>query len=402
MLVVFGVINMQALKDINKHTVAELSSWNGEPEWVLEKRLEAWEHFEKAVMPDMRYGLDIRMDIAGLDISGISRIGKSEIDAMGGNGAMIKPLRTAMQENHDIVGKYFMKTADLTNKLSAFHWALWNDGLLIYVPEGKAAGPVQISINSSGNVLENMLIILEPLSSLTLLETLSGSPSFRSGVTEVFCGEGSALKLGSLQNYGEDAYNFSSKKAVASRDSRIDWITLDMGSRRTLSDITTRMAGQGAGSRTVGMFFGDKDQQFNFYVNSTHAAPDTTSDMLTKGAVNDRAKVIYRGLVRIEQNAPRSNGYQSEDTLILSDEAEADPVPNLEIENNDVRCSHGTTVSHVDPDKLFYIMSRGVSELEAKKRIVEGFFEPVIGSIPVKTMEGRIRELICQKVGMIK
>ena len=394
---------MQDIKSITADRIQELSTHNKEPNWILEKRLEAWHAFQNTEMPDLKYGLDIRMDLRGLDINKVNPNVIENIQMPDRKDIIIRPLTDAINENPEIVKKHFMRTANLTDKFSSLHWALWNRGLFIYVPKGVQAENLHLNFDAvDGSVLENILIVLEPLSSLTFLETLSGNPVFRSSVTEIFLGEGARLNFGSLQKYGQTTYNFSARKAYTERDAKLDWVTFDMGSFRTLSDITTVMTSPGAESRTIGMYFGNSSQQFNFSVNSIHAAPDTTSDMLVKGALNDHAKVIYRGLVKIEKNACRSNGYQLEDTLLLSDDAEADPVPNLEIDNNDVRCTHGTTVGHVDPDKIFYMMSRGIDEVEAKKRIVEGFFEPVINKLTVKVMENDLRKLLEKKIEEIK
>ena len=143
----------------------------------------------------------------------------------------------------------------------------------------------------------------------------------------------------------------------------------------------TFLDGENAESCSQGILFGDNEQCFDVSTETIHTASRTKCNMMTKVVLNDNAKAVYRGLVRVNPKAVKCEGYQKNDTILLSENAEADAVPNLEIENNDVKCSHGATISQIDEMKLFYMMSRGIDEKSAKKQIVEGFFDPILANI---------------------
>ena len=166
------------------------------------------------------------------------------------------------------------------------------------------------------------------------------------------------------------------------------------GSKATMSEVTTILQGEGSSTNNHGIFFGNKNQQFDLVANSVHNAPHTVSDIFTKGALTGNGKCLYRGLVKINQNAFGSNGYQKEDTLLLSEDAVADSIPNLEIDNNDVRCTHGASIGRIDREKMFYLQSRGLNEGTATKEYVKGFFEPLIQKIQIKNLRDNMHKMV--------
>ena len=174
----------------------------------------------------------------------------------------------------------------------------------------------------------------------------------------------------------------------------INWLDCCFGSNVTLSEVTTNLNGEGAETNNYGIFFGNKKQQFDLVANSMHNMPDTKSDIFTKGALTDKSKCIYRGLVKIQKNASGSNGYQKEDTLLLSPNAAADSIPDLEINNSDVKCSHGASIGRIDREKLFYLMSRGMDETEATRIYVKGFFEELIQKMKIKELRDNMHNLV--------
>ena len=159
------------------------------------------------------------------------------------------------------------------------------------------------------------------------------------------------------------------------------------------------MDGDGATTNNHGIFFGSRQQQFDLVAKSIHNAPHTVSDIFTKGVLTGSSKCLYRGLVRIESNAFGSNGYQKEDTLLLSEDAVADSIPNLEIENNDVRCTHGASIGRIDREKLFYMKSRGLNDEQATREYVKGFFEPLIQKIQIQNLRDNMHEMIAERMG---
>ena len=205
-----------------------------------------------------------------------------------------------------------------------------------------------------------------------------------------------------VQNFSKFVYNFSQRKAKVMENGFMYWIDCSIGSKFTQSLTLTKLEGVGAGSKSWGIIFGDENQCYDINSETEHAASKTVSDMLTRVVLNGKAKTVYRGLVKINPKAVNCEGYQKDDTILLSDDARADVVPNLEIANNDVKCSHGATISQIDEDKLFYMMSRGLDEKAAKKAIIEGFFDPIMAKINNENLKEEIISSISQRVEEIK
>ena len=201
-----------------------------------------------------------------------------------------------------------------------------------------------------------------------------------------------------MQLLNQNTFNFTIKKAVVGANSTLNWMDCCFGSKVTLSEATAILNGDGAATNNHGIFFGSKQQQFDLVNKSIHNAPHTVSDIFTKGVLTGSSKCLYRGLVRIESNAFGSNGYQKEDTLLLSSDAAADSIPNLEIENNDVRCTHGASIGRIDREKLFYMMSRGLNEDLATREYVKAFFEPLIQKIQIEKLRENMHEMIGERM----
>ncbi|MBI4176269.1 MAG: Fe-S cluster assembly protein SufD [Candidatus Aenigmarchaeota archaeon] len=378
--------------------------------WLQEKRRQAWESFAAKPYPIIRYGLNITTDAGGLSLENLSIPQPKPPKVENRNkGIIVTDIFTALNEYPDIVEKHLFKSLGYAEcacgncipntaaneKFLSFHQSMFNAGLLVYAPKGaEAEHPVHIDSRVDGALLEHTLVVAEPLSRLAIMENLHGDGSFRSGIVEVFAGDGSSVNFGSMQNYGEGLVNFSMKKAVVNKDANMEWVTCDTGARLTKSDVSSVLDGSGARTMNRGMFFGRGGQHFDFHVNAIHARQSTESYLLTRGALYDSSKAIYRGLIKMTRDARGAIGYQKADTLLLGEHAEADPVPYLEIDNNEVKCGHATTVGQVDAEKMFYLMSRGLGEEEARARIVEGFFEPLIRLLHADRIQKEARALI--------
>ena len=191
-----------------------------------------------------------------------------------------------------------------------------------------------------------------------------------------------------------DGVTFSVKKAVCNKDVCVRWIEGCMGGTLTRSQVINLLQGEGASGYNYGLFYGDKDQVFDLVAQNIHEVGHTTSDMLTKGALDGDARVIYRGMVKICSGARNSNGYQKEETLLLSDHAQADIIPDLVIDNNEVKCSHGATIKRLGEEELFYLRSRGLNKKEAQGKLVEGFFEEMISKVEDDGLQTVLREKV--------
>jgi Fe-S cluster assembly protein SufD len=274
-------------------------------------------------------------------------------------------------------------------KFAAHNAAVWEHGLLVVVPRGvELEQPLYVRIASStdgGALFWRLLVVAEPGARFSLIEEyVSASPAlsaYSNAVAELFVGQGAKLEYVSLQNLSRETWHFATHRAEVGRDAELDWIAGGFGSKRGKTWIHNDLTGPGATSRVTGAYFADGDQHLDYDTFQEHAAPSTTSDFAFKGALRDHATAVWRGMIRVERDAQKTNAYQENRNLMLSPSAHAVPIPGLEILANDVRCTHGATVGRVDRDQLFYLMSRGLSRQEAERLIVRGFFQDVLDRI---------------------
>ena len=241
-----------------------------------------------------------------------------------------------------------------------------------------------------------MLVVAEPGSRFTLVQELTSGDeqleSYVNGVVEVVVRDGAKAEIVNLQRLSPKAWLFASCHARVERDAELDWVEGGFGSARGKVWIQNDLAGRGATSRVTGAYFADGSQHLDYDTYQLHAAPDTTSDFAFKGALRDTAATVWRGMIRVEEGAQKTNAYQENRNLLLSKTATANSIPGLEILANDVRCTHGATLSQVDREQLFYLMARGLPRSDAERLIVRGFFQDVLDRIeldPVREALGR-------------
>ncbi len=188
----------------------------------------------------------------------------------------------------------------------------------------------------------------------------------------------------SIQNLSRETWHFATHHARVDRDAELDWVAGGFGSKKGKVRIQNDLAGPGATSRVTGAYFADGDQHLDYDTFQEHIAPRTESDFAFKGALRDRASTVWRGMIRVENEAQQTNAYQENRNLMLSPKAHADSIPGLEILANDVRCTHGSTTGQVDREQLFYLMARGLSRQEAERIIVRGFFQDILDRIDLE------------------
>ncbi|RMF85303.1 MAG: Fe-S cluster assembly protein SufB [Nitrospinota bacterium] len=426
----------------SQKAVEELSWLKNEPEWMRKKRLDAWHLFTRMPLPRWE-----RTDISRLQLDALSPFARPEAETdyrtalaqashtllgleeqQGGmllqhdsevvykslaedlrrQGVIFTDLDSAVQDYPELVQKYFMSecvTPD-SGKFAALHAAFWSGGLLLYVPkQTEITLPLQayFSLGTSQlGLFQHTLIITEPGSQITLLEEYT-SPSLpgqalNAGVTEILVGPEVNLTYVSLQNWGTNVYHLATQKALLERDSNFTWIFGTVGGHLSKIDIETLLQGPGATIELMGFFLTGEGQHFAFNTVQNHIAPYTTSDLLCKGALSGKSRSVFEGLIRVHKGAQHINAYQTNPNLLLNDKARADSLPTLEIEANDVRCTHGATVGRLEEELIFYLMSRGLSRREAEKLLVYGFFEPVLQRIPLENVRRSLEETIERKI----
>jgi Fe-S cluster assembly protein SufD len=308
-------------------------------------------------------------------------------------------------EDHERLGE--LVGAD--EKFAAHNAAAWEHGLLVRVPKGvELEQPLAVRIVNSvdgGALFFRLLVIAEAESRFTLIEEYaSSSPGvhgYMNAVAELFVEQAAKLEYVSIQNLSQETWHFATHHARVERDAELDWVAGGFGSKKGKVWIQNDLTGQGATSRVTGAYFADGDQHLDYDTYQLHVAPSTTSDFAFKGALRDTATAVWRGMIRVEKDAQRTNAYQENRNLMLSPTTHAVPIPGLEILANDVRCTHGATVGQVDREQLFYLMARGLSRGEAERLIVRGFFSDVLDRIELEPVREALGEALEARIPQV-
>ena len=277
-------------------------------------------------------------------------------------------------------------------KFAAHNAAMWEHGLLVHVPKGFVLEqPLYVRIVNDvegGSLFWRLLIVADPESRFTVIEEYASTSPELSGyvnaAVEIFVGEAAKVEYVSVQNVSRETWHFGTHHARVERDAELDWVAGGFGSKKGKVRIQNDLAGRGATSRVTGAYFTDGTQHLDYDTFQEHIAPDTTSDFAFKGALRDDSRAVWRGMIRVEEDAQKTNAYQENRNLLLSKTAHADSIPGLEILANDVRCTHGATLGQVDREQLFYLMARGLTRQEAERMIVRGFFQDVLDRIELE------------------
>jgi len=439
-----------ALTGFSREAVEELSRSKGEPSWVLEARLAAWDTYEQLPFPqrtdeewrrtDLKglkldrlvpfAGLNGRVEsldglLAAVEDGGVSNESEragvvvqrdastvyTEVsDELAAQGVIYTDLDTAVREYPDLVKTYFMTQAvpATFGKFEALHAAFWQGGTFLYVPKNVL---VELPFRSfslgqepGAAIFSHTLVVLDEGAEAFVVDAYKSptqeQQSFASGVVELIAGEDAKLRYVQVQDWGRHVWNFMTERAVLGKRATLNSLHVTLGSKFTKNSIGSHLRGQDSLAEMLGIFFADGDQFFDHHTWQLHESPNTTSDLEFKGALKDNARSVYCGLIKVSEGAQKTDAYQQNRNLVLSRQARADSIPNLEIGANDVRCTHGATVSQVVPEHIFYLQARGIPYTEAQKLIVEGFFRPVIDRIPVEEIQGFLEGAIARKVGM--
>ena len=275
---------------------------------------------------------------------------------------------------------------------------MWQHGLLVHVPAGvELEKPLYVRVASGvpgGSLFWRVLVVAEPGARFTVVEELTSAEpeleAYLNGVVEVVVRDGAKAEIVNVQHLSSKAWLFASCHARVERDAELDWVEGGFGSSRGKVWIQNDLADRGATSRVTGAYFADGSQHLDYDTYQLHVAPDTTSDFAFKGALRDSAATVWRGMIRVEEGAQKTNAYQENRNLLLSKTATANSIPGLEILANDVRCTHGATLSQVDREQLFYLMARGLPRPEAERLIVRGFFQDVLDRIELEPVRDAV------------
>lgn len=325
-------------------------------------------------------------------------------------GVVYAPIEEIAAERPELLERFLFRSdvAPSERKLWALHTALLSGGYLLYVPKNVALPhPVHALryVDEAGRLFSShSLIIAESGAEITCIDEylspdLDAETLSLNGV-EIFGAENAVVRYLALQHYGKGVKHFSMQHANTGRDSTLNVFNVTLGADLARCDVSAHLLGPGSESEMLALWFGDREQHFDHHTLQNHAAPHARSDLLFKGALAGQSNSVFRGLIRVAEGAQLTDAYQTNRNLLLSDQAKAVALPNLEIEADDVRCSHGATVGQVDESQLFYLMSRGLSRPEAERLLVFGFFDEVLSRVPLEGTRERIREAIELKIGL--
>ena len=317
-------------------------------------------------------------------------------------GIILTDINTAF-EKYPIAQKYFLKSTKIDkDKFIALSASNFNNGIFLYVPKNiELEEPIKVNFDfeEQNSILHN-LIIVDSNSRVDLIEEYSNKEANQEQLnccmTEIFANDNSKINFYHLDNWTKNVYNFTNIVGTAERDSAINFVSGCFGGKLNRLRIDTIFSGQGSQCNNLGVFLGKGKEHIDFTTNMHHNVENTTNDVLVDGILKDESSSVYRGLIKIEKQAQKTNSYLANHILKLGDKTLANSIPSLKIDANDVKASHGATVGQINEEHLFYLMARGLSRQEAEKLIVEGFFEPVIEKIPLGELREKIRELVRQ------
>ena len=385
----------------------------GEPDWLHDRRQSAFATYERLPAPSKTDEEWRRTDVSRFDLGQYSKLEhldgqKLVLPSALPKGVILKPLRQAAKDHPDLVEpRLFSLVHADRDRFTALHAAFFTGGTFLYVPDGVVIDqPIigqHFSHEGGTSVLPHTLIVAGKNSRFDYLDEYiaeqEDEAGYRSGSTEIFLGDGSQVGYVAVQKWGRNVWHFADQRAELQKDASLKLFNVTLGGKFSKTRVEASLVGQGANAELKAIYFASGDQFFDFHTLQDHRVGNTRSDLLFKGALQDTARTVYAGLIRIEKGAARSDAYQANRNLVLSDHAKATSIPMLEIDNNDVRCTHGATVGPVDPEHLFYLRSRGIPETTAKRMLIQGFFGAVLERIPFEHARNLVEAELEARIG---
>jgi len=430
---------------LNEEAVSRIAG--DEPEWLRERRAHAWSVYEATPMPStrleqwrytdlkkkldldslrlpqgapapddraswpkpLRAALDADREASGHIVVIDGHVVHADVDAsLAKQGVIVMSLHDAVEEHPALVQKHLATDAVPAEegKFAALNAALWADGVFLYVPKGvRLEVPVRVTrwfTEPGAAYLSRVLIVAERESQVSYVdEVLSddfAQQMFTSTAVEVIARDGAQVQYVAVQRLGKGAFYQAVQRTLAGRDATLDTLNVALGASVSRIDLNARLLGPGANSDMLGLYFGDGDQHFDFNTSQDHVSPNTSSDLLYKGALDGSSRGVFRGIIRVHPGAQRTDAYQTNRNLLLSPNARADSLPNLEIEADDVKCSHGATVGELDAEAKFYLMSRGLDRIQAERLVVMGFLGEVLARLPLGGVVEKVTRVIEEKL----
>lgn len=416
-----------------------LESRDNEPQWLTDLRRDSFSHAEAMEWPARRSEEWIRTDnrifqlkkysppsvssdpiqipdVAqlreGIDPGGSMTTVDSQVasesldDELAAKGVLFGSLERFCRDAPEQVRPYLYTVVDPDyDKFAALHAAFWSGGQFLYVPKGVVIEkPIYIgSIMTDGGIdTSHTLIVLDEGAEATVIHECNsvdpGAGGLHMGAIELIQKPNSHLRYVNVQEWGHKTYHFAHQKSTVDRDSTLQWTVAAMGAGLAKVNQSVDLIGPGADSQVNGVLFTEGRQHIAYHTQQYHRAPSCHSDFLYKSAQQDKSRTVWRGMIKVDKKAQKTDGYQRNDNLVLSNQSRADSIPGLEIEADDVRCTHGSTTAKVDEEQIFYACCRGFTREEAVRMIVSGFFQQIFDRITIDSVRDALALAIARQV----
>ncbi|MFT9485922.1 MAG: Fe-S cluster assembly protein SufD [Tepidibacillus sp.] len=385
----------------DKDQITQLSKQKNEPDWMLDLRLKAFDKYKELPLPHLDKTKIDKWNIDQFELSNpksdLTQLSQELLD----QGVIFIDLDNALQQYPDLVKKYFMNNLSFEdNKLVALHTALWNGGVFLYIPKNvEVEFPIQASYQlTDSGLLPHVIIVAEPNSSVTYVDHYFSSnvsqPTVHHGAVEIYVGENARVRFATIHNFDEKVYDYTYRQATVARNGKMEWAIGEMNEGNTVSNNTSILKGSGsfAGSKLI--FIGTGEQKTNFVSKMVHEGDHTDSQIVSRGVMMEQSTAIFNGVTHIKKGAVKSNAEQTEKVLMLNEKARGDANPILLIDENDVMASHAASAGPVNPNDIYYLMSRGIPKEEAERLIIHGFLSPVVSLIPIEEMQEQLEKVI--------
>ncbi|RRR67691.1 MAG: Fe-S cluster assembly protein SufD [Candidatus Viridilinea halotolerans] len=401
-------MTLLTLKELTADIIGERARAVEEPDWLVERRREAWIYFAQSIPPEWR-----RTDLSGIDptalIHSTTALVSIEMDAsLERLGVVAKPLRAALV-SHEATIKAHLDSAvlPLEHKFSALRAALWQDGAFVFVPKDVATEvPIRVRYHLPANghsTFPRTLVIAEAQSSVTLIEEFVSDdqpiPALAAPISEIFAGPGSSVRFISVQRWGTGVYHIAGQKVVLEQDANLQWTSIALGGKVQHIEAETTLKGNGSQVNWIGATFANSDQLLLTGPWLRHVGHRAESFMQFKTVVNGNGYSVFDGMIKIEHESAATSTRLEEHALHLSPQGRNDSIPSLKIDTNSVlKGGHASTSGDIDEEQLFYMQARGINRDEAKRMIVMGFFSPALDSIPVESLRTELEVAIEAKI----
>jgi Fe-S cluster assembly protein SufD len=430
-------MSVETTLPLDREVVAQISKDKNEPQWLTDLRLQAYEDYQTLGLPklektkidkwylegeqtyqpeDKLASLDelpshilelIHQDAGSRNL--VVQKNSNAIYTECSQGVIFTDMDTAVREHGDLVRKYFAQLVKPNeNKLTAYHTSVFSGGVFLYVPKNVTIElPVQslFSITAGGaTVAPHIIVVAEANSSVTYVDNYvsygQDAPSVHNGIVEIFVGDGARVRFTTVHHLSKETTDITYRRAHVGRDGLMEFFIGEMSSGNIVADNTTVLQGNGSHSDTTTICIGGKDQRVNQTSKVSHFGTHTLSNMVTRSVMRENAIGIFNGITKIEKGSIKSNGIQAENILMLSEKSRGDANPILLVDEEDVLgAGHAASVGQINPDQIYYLMSRGIDRPEAERLIVHGFLEPVVGKIPFEGLRERLTNIIERKLG---